>query len=189
VDAVGVLALQGDFAAHLAALQRTGRSGRPVKAPEHLAGISALLLPGGESTTMLTLLRATGLWEPLLAFCRSGRPVLGTCAGAILLARRVLSPEQPSLGVLDVEIERNGYGRQGESFVASLTDGAEGLLPAEGVFIRAPIIRATGAGVVVLVRHEGHPVLVRQGPLWASTYHPEMSSDPRLLEAVLRNGA
>lgn len=181
----GVLALQGDFAAHAAALGRLGHEATLVKTPGHLQGLDALLLPGGESTTMVKLLRDEGLWEPLADFCRSGRAVLGTCAGAILLARKVTGPEQPSLGVLDVEIERNAYGRQIDSFVQRLDDGPDWLVPAEGVFIRAPVIRAVGPGVEVLVRYRGDPVLVRQGAVWAATYHPEIGRDDRLLAAVL----
>jgi 5'-phosphate synthase pdxT subunit len=176
-------------AAHSAALTALGHVTRPVKTPGHLAGCAALVLPGGESTTMLKLLRDEGLLAPLEAFCRSGAPVLGTCAGAILLARGVTSPEQPSLGVLDIDVERNAYGRQLDSFVALADEVLDPALrpdePLELVFIRAPIIRRTGPGVEVLVRHAGHPVAVRQGPVFASTFHPELSADPRLLARAL----
>jgi 5'-phosphate synthase pdxT subunit len=182
---VGVLSVQGDFAAHERAVAALGHRTRRVKAPEHLDGLHALLLPGGESTTMLKRLREDGLWEPLGAFCRSGRPVFGTCAGAILLARRVLGPEQPSLGVLDVDVERNAYGRQRESFEAALDEPPCAAPDLVAVFIRAPVIRRVGPGVQVLARHGGHPVLVRSGPVWAASFHPEMAGDTRVLAAVL----
>ena len=185
---VGVLALQGDVAAHTAALAPLGHAVRPVKAPEHLAGCDGLVLPGGESTTMLKLLASEGLTGPVTAFCRSGAPVLGTCAGSILLARKVTSPEQPSLDVLDVDVQRNAYGRQLDSFVALadevLDDGLDPDRPLELVFIRAPMILRTGPEVQVLVRHGGHPVAVRQGAVYATTFHPEMTRDPRLLQRV-----
>jgi 5'-phosphate synthase pdxT subunit len=182
---VGVLAIQGDFAAHARAIRALGHRARNVKAAEHLDGLQALVLPGGESTTMLKLLHEERLWEPLSVFCRSGRPVFGTCAGAILLAHRVSAPEQASLDVLDIDVERNAYGRQRDSFEAALDEpppGAPGLV---AVFIRAPVIRRTGPDVQVLARHGGHPVLVRRGPVWAATFHPEMSEDTRVLGAVL----
>jgi 5'-phosphate synthase pdxT subunit len=185
VATVGVLALQGDFEAHERALRDLGHEVRRVKAPEHLAGIAALVLPGGESSSMLKLANLSGLTEPLAAFCRSGAPVLGTCAGAILLARAVSSPAQASLGALDIDVERNGYGRQRESFVTRIDAVDAGLPDLECVFIRAPVIRRVGPGVDVRARHAGLPVLVRQGPVWAATFHPELSSDPRLLRRVL----
>ncbi len=183
---VGVLALQGDFAAHERAVAALGHRVRQVRTAEALLSLDALLLPGGESTTMLTFLRGEGLWQPLLDFCRSGRPVLGTCAGAILLARDVTAPAQESLGVLDVTIERNAYGRQVDSFITRIDDAVPGLRGVEAVFIRAPIIRRTGPGVEVLMRHDGHPVLAREGSVCAATFHPEMTDDPRVLEHALR---
>ena len=182
---VGVLALQGDYAAHVRAVESIGHRARLVKAPEHLDGCDALVLPGGESTTMLRFLRVEGLFDPLVAWCRSGRPVLGTCAGAILLANGVTSPAQESLAVLDVDIERNAYGRQADSFITRLEDAGPALRGAEAVFIRAPIIRRTGPGVEILARVDGHPVLVRQGALMAATFHPEMTDDPRVHRLAL----
>jgi 5'-phosphate synthase pdxT subunit len=182
---VGVLSVQGDHAAHARAVASLGHRARRVKAPEHLAGLAALVLPGGESTTMLKLLQAEQLWEPLGAFCRSGRPVFGTCAGAILLAQRVSAPAQPALGVLDIDVERNAYGRQRDSFEAALDEPPPGMPGLCAVFIRAPVIRRTGRGVQVLARHGGHPVLVRCGPVWAATFHPELTDDTRVLQAVL----
>jgi len=136
---------------------------------------------------MLRFLHGEGLLGPLRAAVTSGMPVLGTCAGAILLAREVRHPAQDSLGVLDVVIERNGYGRQLDSFVTRLS-GPPGLDDLEAVFIRAPVIRETGPGVEVVLRHEDQPVLVRQGPVWAATFHPELTGDPRLLRRVLDGG-
>ncbi len=181
---VGVLAIQGDYAAHQRALSALGRESVRVKTPAHLEGVDALILPGGESTTMLKLLENEALFEPLAAACRSGMPVLGTCAGAILLAKHVSNPEQSSLGVLDISVERNAYGRQLDSFVTTLSsDGSfDGV---EAVFIRAPVIRSTGPDVEIVLEHEGDPVLVRCGPVWAATFHPEMTSDTRILSAVL----
>lgn len=174
---IGVLALQGDFAAHGKALAALGHEVCEVKRPEHLPGLDALVLPGGESSTMLRLLASEDLLEPLLAFCRGGRPVLGTCAGAILLARHVSAPEQPSLDLLDIDVERNAYGRQLDSFIAPLQGDDPELDGVEGVFIRAPIIRRCGPQTQVVLRHDGLPVLVRQGSLWAATFHPEMGQD------------
>jgi len=191
VRVVGVLALQGDHEAHARAVASTGRTQRLVKRPEHLEGCDALLLPGGESTTMLKLLHSEQLLEPVTDFCRTGRPVLGTCAGAILLARHVTGPEQQSLGALDIDVERNAYGRQLDSFIAPLTGQGRGMAldGVEGVFIRAPVIRRVGDDVETYLEHDGLPVLVRQGNLWAATFHPEMSDDGRVLDVVLTDGA
>ena len=183
---VGVLALQGDFAAHQRAAAALGHRSRPVKTAAQLQGLDALLLPGGESTTMLKFLKGEGLWQPLADFCRSGRPVLGTCAGAILLASEVRSPAQASLGVLDIAVERNAYGRQLDSFIATLPDAPAPFAGLTAVFIRAPVILRAGPQVEVLLRHEGRPILVRQGPVWAATFHPEMTDDLRVLAEVLR---
>lgn len=182
---VGVLALQGDFAAHERAVAALGHRVRQVKTAAPLASLDALLLPGGESSTMLKFLEGEGLLEPLADFCRSGRPVFGTCAGAILLAKEVSAPAQTSLGVLDIDIERNAYGRQIDSFITRLDDAVPELAGVEAVFIRAPKIRRTGPGVEVLARHGGDPVLVRQGSVYAATFHPEMTDDTRVLRAVL----
>jgi 5'-phosphate synthase pdxT subunit len=182
---VGVLALQGDFAAHERAAAALGHRSRQVRTAAQLEGLDALLLPGGESTTMLKFLQGERLLAPLADFCRSGRPVFGTCAGAILLATEVSSPSQASLGILDMAVQRNGYGRQIDSFIATLSDAPEPFTGLTAVFIRAPVIRRTGPGVEVLLRHDGHAVLVRQGPVWAATFHPEMTEDRRVLAAVL----
>ena len=181
---VGVLALQGDFAAHRRALARLGAASVAVRKPADLAGVDALVLPGGESTAMLRGMDRDRLEEPLADFIRSGCPVLGTCAGAILLARRVLNPPQRSFGALDIDVERNGYGTQLDSFSAPL-EGAGPLAGLPGVFIRAPRIRRVGPDVTVLARERGEPVLVRHGPIWAATFHPELTDDDRVLRAWL----
>ena len=183
---VGVLALQGDFAAHERAAAALGHRSRQVRTAAELEGLDALLLPGGESTTMLKFLQGEGLWQPLADFCRSGRAVFGTCAGAILLAREVTSPAQPSLGVLDIAVQRNAYGRQIDSFIATLPDAPPPFADLTAVFIRAPVILSTGPAVEVVLTHGGHPILVRQGPVWAATFHPEMTEDRRVLAEVLR---
>jgi len=181
---IGVLALQGDFAAHRRALGRLGAATVPVRKPGDLDAAEALVLPGGESTAMLRGIDRDRLQEPLAAFLRSGRRVLGTCAGAILLARRVLNPPQRSFGALDIDVERNAYGTQLDSFAAPLDAGGT-LAGAPGVFIRAPRIRRVGPAVTVLARQGGDPVLVREGPIWAATFHPELGGDDRVLRAWL----
>ncbi|HSW50186.1 MAG TPA: pyridoxal 5'-phosphate synthase glutaminase subunit PdxT [Bryobacteraceae bacterium] len=174
---IGILALQGDFEAHAAALARAGADAFQVRTAGELDRAAALVIPGGESTTMLKLLREESLFDTLLAFGRR-RPIFGTCAGAILLASRVTHPEQESLGLMDFDIERNGYGRQLDSRVASLDDAVGG--PLEAVFIRAPIIRRVGPAVRVLARYQGEPVLLEDGLHLAATFHPELSQDGRI---------
>jgi pyridoxal 5'-phosphate synthase pdxT subunit len=181
----GVLALQGDVPEHAKVAARLLGPDRviEVRAPTQLAGVDALLLPGGESTTLSRLLDDSGLRAPLLERLRNGLPVLATCAGLILLAKEVEpSPrgrDPKSLGVLDVKVRRNDYGRQVESFETTLE--VEGLgrdIPA--AFIRAPRILSAGAGVRVLARAKGDPVMVREGPLWGLTFHPEVTGDDRI---------
>jgi 5'-phosphate synthase pdxT subunit len=181
---IGVLALQGDFGLHAGALRRAGVEPVEVRKPAALDDVAGLILPGGESTTLLHLMEAGDFGPAIRAFHASGRPLFGTCAGLILLAREVESPRQPSLGLIDVTVERNSYGRQRESFEA--VDEAAGLAEAparfEGgalrmVFIRAPRIRRTGAGVEVLVRHRGDPVLAQEGPVLVAAFHPELTDD------------
>ena len=181
---VGVLSLQGDFAAHGAALERAGAEPVYVRHAGQFAGLDGLVIPGGESTTMLKLLRYDGLMAPLEEFARR-KPVFGTCAGAILMASEVSAPAQESLGLMDIAVERNGYGRQVDSRVTSIEPDAEferrtapGKL--EAVFIRAPIIRRVGNGAKVLARYAGDPVLVEQGPHLAATFHPELTRDLRV---------
>jgi pyridoxal 5'-phosphate synthase pdxT subunit len=181
---VGVLGLQGDFEAHQRALERAGARTLVVRTAADLENVEALVIPGGESTTMLKLLREEKLWEPLLRFAAE-KPVFGTCAGAILLASRVWRPEQEALAAMDLEIERNAYGRQIDSRVVELiperefTDRA-GPGRLEAVFIRAPRIRKVGPEVKVLARYDGDPVLVEQGRHLAATFHPELTSDDRV---------
>ncbi len=164
---VGVLALQGGFDAHLRALEAAGLEAREVRAPADLAGLDGLVLPGGESTAQLRLIGRAGLERPLAELART-RPVLATCAGLILAARRV-APEQPSFGWLDVEVERNAWGRQVASFEADDDCGTRHL-----VAIRAPRIAAVGPDVEVLATLRGEPVLVRQGRIFGATFHPEL---------------
>jgi len=175
---IGVLAIQGDYAAHAEALAEAGAEPVEVRKPSQLVGLDGLVLPGGESTTMLKFLGKHHFFEVLQEFCRT-KPVFGTCAGAILLAREVLSPAQRSLGVLDAAVERNAYGRQIDSAIVTAETSLPGG-PLEMVFIRAPRIVSTGAGVEVLAQREGFPVLVRQGRVMAATFHPELSRDRRV---------
>ncbi len=179
---VGVLALQGDFEAHAAALRRACASADVVEVRQvaHLEGLAGLVIPGGESTTMLKLMEYYGLFEPLREF-GSRRPVFGTCAGAILLASEVLNPAQASLGLVDLTVERNAYGRQLDSRVVRIAGHELGGEPElEAVFIRAPIIRHIGEGCQVLAQYGGDPVLVEAGSHLVATFHPELSSDPRV---------
>jgi pyridoxal 5'-phosphate synthase pdxT subunit len=181
---VGILSLQGDFAAHAAAIERAGAEPVLVRESGQLDELDGLIIPGGESTTMLKLMRYEGLAGPLAAFGRR-KPIFGTCAGAILIANRVSNPEQESLGLMDLEIERNAYGRQVDSRVVEIDPDPEfqrrtapGKL--EAVFIRAPIIRDAGPNTKVLARYNGDPVLVEQGKHLVATFHPELTADSRV---------
>ena len=175
---VGVLGLQGDFALHAAALRDAGAEPVRVSLPEHLAGVAALILPGGESSTMLRLLDSTGLREPLEEFVAT-KPVFGTCAGLLLLARDADRLPRPTFGVLDISARRNAWGRQVHSFTADVALEPPGG-DVSGVFIRAPRITRVGKGVQVIARLGGEPVGVRQGRIAALTFHPELTSDRRL---------
>ncbi len=175
---VGVLAIQGDYTAHATALSEVGAEPCEVRKPDQFFALDGLILPGGESTTVLKFLERFGFFEALKEFCRS-KPVFGTCAGAILLAREVRNPVQRSLGILDVVVERNAYGRQIDSTILTAETGLPGG-PLEMVFIRAPRIAAAGAGVEILARRENAPTLVRQGTVMAATFHPELSMDRRV---------
>lgn len=179
--AFGVLALQGDFEAHARALGRLGRTALMVRTAVELERVDALILPGGESSTMLRLLGMNGLGDELERRIRNGMPTLATCAGVVLLARAVVPP-QPCLGLLDVEVERNAYGRQVYSSVTEVevADEIGGGSTMEGVFIRAPRITRVGDTVEVLGRRGPDPVLVRQGHVLAATFHPELTSDGRV---------
>jgi 5'-phosphate synthase pdxT subunit len=174
---VGVLALQGDFEAHRKAIGRAGAEAVEVRTAAELDSVAGLVIPGGESTTMLKLLDLENLFEPLREFGLR-KPVFGTCAGAILMARTVTHPEQRSLGLMDLVVDRNGYGRQLDSHVARIAwPGSDEL---EAVFIRAPIIRSVGPSVRVLATYRDAPVLVEEGRRLAATFHPELTGDLRI---------
>lgn len=176
---IGVLALQGDFALHRKALNRVGVESVEVRKPEELDAVGGLIIPGGESTTLLKLMDAGRFVPALEKFHADGRPIFGTCAGLIVLAREVLSPQQFSLGLIDVTVERNAYGRQKESFEAegqACLDGAAG--PLAMVFIRAPRIRRLGPRVASLASHRGECVVAREGSVLVATFHPELTDDP-----------
>jgi 5'-phosphate synthase pdxT subunit len=175
---IGVLALQGDCDAHARALQESGAEAVPVRLPRELDDIDGLVIPGGESSALLKLMTRDGLFDALKSFAET-KPAFGTCAGCILLARRVTQPEQASLGVLDVTVERNAYGRQIDSAILATPTVLPGG-PLEAVYIRAPRIVETGPGVEVLARRDDAPVLVRQDHILAATFHPELSADRRV---------
>ena len=176
---IGVLAIQGDFAAHIRVLGHVGVDAVEIRRSSDLVSLDGLILPGGESTTMLKFIEDEGLNEPITDFARPGKPIFGTCAGAILLARDVYNPSQPSLGLIDIGVERNGYGRQVDSFVADIEPAIEGGL-LEAVFIRAPKIKRAGPDVEVLGSLNGEPVLVRERNILAATFHPELTEDTRV---------
>ena len=179
---IGVLALQGDFEAHQRALQRAGAEAVEVRTARELSTVEGLIIPGGESTTMLKLIDQEDLFEPLRSFGRQN-PIFGTCAGAILIARGVSNPVQRSLELMDIDVERNAYGRQLDSRIVRLQpenhSGLEGD-DIEAVFIRAPVIRRLGAAGRVLARYKDAPVLVEEGQHLAATFHPELTSDRRI---------
>jgi len=184
----GVLALQGAFREHVELLDGFDVEAVELRVPDDLAGIDSLILPGGESTTISKLLVTSGLFEPLRAALHDGMPVLATCAGLILIARQVLDgrPDQVGFDLLDASVRRNAYGSQQQSFespiaIAGLPGGA---FP--GVFIRAPVIESVGTDVDVLATHDDHPVLVRSGPVWGATFHPELSGDLRIHQQFLK---
>jgi 5'-phosphate synthase pdxT subunit len=174
---VGILALQGDFEAHAKAIGKAGGLAREVRTREEMAECDGLILPGGESSTMLKLLEYENLLEPLRAFGEQ-KPIYGTCAGAILLAKGVSHPAQTSLGLMDIDVERNGYGRQIDSRIARLDLNGDGTF--EAVFIRAPIIRRAGNDVRVIAKYNGDPVWAEQGRHMVTTFHPELTGDVRL---------
>ncbi len=190
---IGALALQGDFREHLAMVRRLGAEGVEVRTPEELESVDALIIPGGESTAIGRLATIYGLIEPLRHRINDGMPVLGTCAGMIFLAAATKRYEQPQLGVLDVVVERNAFGRQVDSFEADLD--VRGLdEPVHAVFIRAPWIHKVGGGVEVLATvvepatAEEHPVFVRQGRILATSFHPELTDDTRIHELLMEVG-
>lgn len=187
---IGVLALQGDFREHLAILESLEVEGVEVRTPEELAAVDALIVPGGESTTIGRLANLYGLIEPIRQRCEDGMPTLGTCAGMIFLAATAVDHDQPQVGVLDATVRRNAFGRQVDSFEADL-DVVGFADPMHAVFIRAPWIDKVGADVEVLAEVGGpdggvHPVLVRQGNILATSFHPELTQDARLHEMLVR---
>jgi 5'-phosphate synthase pdxT subunit len=179
---VGILAIQGDVEAHAKAVAALGAEAVRVRHAADLEGLDALILPGGESTTIAKGLERLGLYEPLEAFAAAGHPILGTCAGAVLLAREVENHAVRSLGLVDVVAVRNAYGTQVDSFAAVADSKLENL---RCVFIRAPQLRRPGADVEVLARVDGWPVFVRQGRVLATTFHPELSGDLRVHQLLL----
>ena len=184
---VGILALQGDIREHAEALAELGADVVRVRVPDDLAGVDAMVLPGGESTTMSLLLQSSQLFEPIASRLADGMPAFGTCAGMILLATEVLDgrPDQRSFGVIDLAVRRNAFGRQVDSFETSLDVAgvAGGAMPA--VFIRAPFVERAGPDVEVLATVDDHPVLCRQGPVLTAAFHPELSGDLRLHQLFL----
>ncbi|HZQ26660.1 MAG TPA: pyridoxal 5'-phosphate synthase glutaminase subunit PdxT [Acidimicrobiales bacterium] len=184
---LGVLALQGDVREHTRALVDLGADVVEVRAPQDLSGVDALVLPGGESTTMSLLLGSSGLFSPVAERLADGMPAFGTCAGMILLARHVLDgrPDQRGFEVLDIAVRRNAFGRQVDSFEAPLDVAGVSGGPVDAVFIRAPFVERAGPDVEVLASVDGHPVVVRQGPLLAAAFHPELSSDLRIHQLFL----
>ncbi|MGH7398596.1 MAG: pyridoxal 5'-phosphate synthase glutaminase subunit PdxT [Candidatus Rokuibacteriota bacterium] len=180
---VGVLALQGDFALHAQALARIGVPAAEVRKPGELGEVAGLIMPGGESTTLLKLMDAWAFVPALEKFHAAGRPIFGTCAGMILLAREVQSPAQLSLGFIDLTVERNAYGRQKESFEAvGSGDLGQGTRPLKMVFIRAPRIRRLGAAVTPLAEHRDECVMARQGSVVVAAFHPELTDEPAVHE-------
>jgi 5'-phosphate synthase pdxT subunit len=183
---VGVLAIQGAVDKHLAMLEGLGVQGTRVLRKEHLDGLQALIIPGGESTTISKGLDRLGLFEPIRAYARAGGAILGTCAGAILLARECENHPVATLGLLDLRAIRNAYGTQVDSFAAPADPGGEPAVAGmRCVFIRAPQMADLGPGVEVLLRVDGLPVLIRQGRILAATFHPELAADPRLHALLL----
>ena len=177
---VGVLALQGAFREHVAAVTRLGATAREVRQLKDIDGIDALIIPGGESTTMGKLLNEWNMLEPLRQRILNGMPVYGSCAGLILLCREIENSDQPRLGVLDATVRRNAFGRQVDSFETDLSIPEIGADPIPAVFIRAPVITGVGAGVTVLAEVKGQAVAVRQNNILATSFHPELTPDTRM---------
>jgi len=183
---IGILAMQGAFREHATALRKCGCDAVEIRKPSDLEAIDALIIPGGESTTIGKLLNDYGLTEPILAKARDGLPVFGTCAGAILLAKDVMDSDQRRLGLMDIKVRRNAYGRQVDSFEVDVEVPVLGKEPFPAVFIRAPRIEDARPGVEVLARYREGIILVRQGNLLAATFHPELTEDLRLHRYFLR---
>lgn len=182
---IGILAVQGDFEAHATRLRELGVESVEVRTVADLASCDGLVLPGGESTTQLQFLCEEGLYDAIRKFSDNGGAIFGTCAGAILLAKQVRNPEQDSLGLMNMTVLRNGYGRQlaSDVFFGNSSLKKE---PLEMVFIRAPIIEKVGPGIRVLAQHDGEPVLVQNGKMLAATFHPELTNDPTVHQHFLK---
>ncbi|HJT37899.1 MAG TPA: pyridoxal 5'-phosphate synthase glutaminase subunit PdxT [Actinomycetota bacterium] len=180
---VGVLALQGDFEAHARAVRSAGADPFEVRTPSELASADALIIPGGESTTIRKLAATYGLLEPLRERARAGLPILGTCAGMISCARTITDGDPPILGIVDIDVRRNAYGRQVQSFEADIDVAGIGEMRA--VFIRAPKVERVAEGVETLAVHDGEPVVVRQGSVLLAAFHPELTDDARLHQMFL----
>jgi len=184
---IGILALQGDVREHADALREVGADPVEVRLPRDLVGLDALILPGGESTTMRRLIDLYALREPIVALAGGGAPIYGTCAGMILLADRIADGDEPVLRLLDITVQRNAYGRQLDSFEADLEMPALGDEPIHGVFIRAPLVSELGPEVEVLARDpSGRPIAVRQGRVLATAFHPELTADRRVHRLLLQ---
>ncbi len=177
---VGVLALQGDVTEHIAAMRRSGAEAIPVKNSRDLARVDALVIPGGESTTVMKLLNRFSLDRPIVARVRAGMLLWGTCMGMIVAAREVADAQQPTLNLIDITVRRNAFGRQNESTEIDLPIAALGNAPFPAIFIRAPWIERCGPGVELLAQRDGHGVMVRQGNVLATSFHPELSADDRV---------
>lgn len=177
---IGVLALQGDFAAHGRAVEAAGQPWTEVKYPEGLRNVSALIIPGGESTTLMKFLSGSPISEEIVSLAHRGVPVYGSCAGAILLASEIMGERNSALGLMDIAIERNAYGRQIDSFIASAPCPELGPPDLEMVFIRAPVVRRVGTDVKVMASWRGHPVFLKQENVLLTTFHPELSPDTRI---------
>jgi pyridoxal 5'-phosphate synthase pdxT subunit len=189
---IGVLALQGDVVEHVAALQRCGATAVPVKTAKDLARVDALILPGGESTTVMKLLERFGLGDPIVERTRGGMPLWGTCMGMIVAAHDVVGLDQPTLDLIDITVRRNAFGRQNDSAQVELAIPALGSAPFPAIFIRAPWIEQHGRQVELLAERGGHGVMAREGNVLATSFHPELGSDPRVhryfLEIVSQQG-
>ncbi|MHB9025200.1 MAG: pyridoxal 5'-phosphate synthase glutaminase subunit PdxT [Armatimonadota bacterium] len=177
---IGVLALQGDVPEHLAAIRRAGGQAIPVKTKEEIAQVDGLIIPGGESTTVGKLLDRFGLMDVVRHLPEEGKPIFGTCTGMILLAKEIEGSDQPHLGIMDITVRRNAFGRQVDSFEEDLPVKGMPDPPVRAVFIRAPFITDLKPGVEVLAEFNGHPVLVREGNLLAAAFHPELTDDSRI---------
>lgn len=177
---IGVLALQGDVVEHVAALQRAGSQAMEVKTRADLERVDGLIIPGGESTTVMKLLDRFALAAPVVERVKAGMPIWGTCMGMIVIAREVVALQQPSLNLIDISVRRNAFGRQNESAEVDLPIAALGEAPFPAIFIRAPWIESVGPGVELLAQRDGHGVMVRQDNVLATSFHPELTADPRV---------